>query len=192
MATWIEQVEDLWDEWIADNGMESGDPAEFVEWALAERRLVPRPQDIRQIMRKQITQALRQVKRYDPEGGFSYRAKQSVTLFEAILPSSITSIRTRVARRISDRSPSNRDVRPSPMTCIEGSATRNGCRSSIQKSSYRSFPIFGTTLRSFVPSICLQRKMTKTRLSRISSSAPMLLHGQSRIAVPVSKLSYAP
>lgn len=86
MATWIEQVEDLWDEWIAENGMESGDPAEFVEWALAERRLVPRPQDIRQLMRKQITQALRQVKRYDPEGGFSYRAKQSVTLFEGDTP----------------------------------------------------------------------------------------------------------
>jgi hypothetical protein len=31
-------------------------------------------------------QALRQAKRYDEEGGFTYRAKQSVTLFEGIVP----------------------------------------------------------------------------------------------------------
>jgi hypothetical protein len=86
MANWIEQVEDLWDEWIAENGKDSGDPSDFVEWALSERRLVPRPQDIRQILRKQITQALRQAKRYDAEGGFTYRAKQSVTLFEGDTP----------------------------------------------------------------------------------------------------------
>ena len=43
---------------------------------------MPRPQDIKQILRKQVTQALRQAKRYDEEGGFTYRAKQSVTLFE--------------------------------------------------------------------------------------------------------------
>lgn len=83
---WIEQVEDLWDEWIAENGKDSGDPADFVEWALAERRLVPRPQDLRQIMRKQITQALRQARRFDPEGGFYYRAKQSVLTFEGETP----------------------------------------------------------------------------------------------------------
>jgi hypothetical protein len=41
-----------------------------------------RPQDIKNILRKQITQALRQAKRFDEEGGFTYRAKQSVTLFE--------------------------------------------------------------------------------------------------------------
>lgn len=86
MANWNEQVEDLWDEWIAESGKESGDPADFVEWALAERRLVPRPEDLRQIMRKQVTQALRQARRLDPEGGFYYRAKQSVLTFEGDTP----------------------------------------------------------------------------------------------------------
>lgn len=82
MADYKEQVNRLWDEWIAETGQDSGDPAEFVEWAMASRRLAPRLQDIKQVLRKQVTQALRQAKRFDEEGGFTYRAKQSVTLFE--------------------------------------------------------------------------------------------------------------
>lgn len=82
MADYNEQVNRLWDEWIAEIGQSSGDPGEFVEWAMASRRLAPRLQDIKQVLRKQVTQALRQSKRYDEEGGFTYRAKQSVTLFE--------------------------------------------------------------------------------------------------------------
>lgn len=82
MANYNEQVNRLWDEWISETGQDSGDPGDFIDWAVASRRLVPRPQDIKQILRKQVTQALRQAKRYDEEGGFTYRAKQSVTLFE--------------------------------------------------------------------------------------------------------------
>ena len=82
MANYNEQVQRLWAEWIAETGKESGDPGDFVEWAVASRRLAPRPQDIRQILRKQVTQALRQARRYDEEDGFTYRALQSVTLFE--------------------------------------------------------------------------------------------------------------
>jgi hypothetical protein len=86
MANFNEQVEDLWDEWIAESGQESGDPGDFVDWAMAQRRLVPRPQDLKQLMRKQVTQVLRQAKRVDPEDGFTYRAKQSVILFEGETP----------------------------------------------------------------------------------------------------------
>lgn len=86
MANWNEQVEDLWDEWIAEFGKDSGDPGDFVDWAMAHRRLVPRPQDVRQVMRKQVTQALRQARRFDPDGGFYYRAKQSVLTFEGDMP----------------------------------------------------------------------------------------------------------
>lgn len=82
MADYNEQVNRLWDEWMAGNGQASGDPAEFVEWGLTNRRLALRPQDIKQLLRKQVTQALRQSKRWDEEGGFTYRAKQSVTLFD--------------------------------------------------------------------------------------------------------------
>jgi len=82
MADYNEQVNRLWDEWMAETGQSSGDPSEFIDWAVASQRLAPRPQDIKQILRKQVTQALRQQKRFDEEGGFTYRAKQSVTLFE--------------------------------------------------------------------------------------------------------------
>ncbi|CAL4868262.1 hypothetical protein MMA231_02537 [Asticcacaulis sp. MM231] len=82
MADYNEQVNRLWDEWIEETRQTSGDAGEFVEWALAGRRLAPRPQDIKHILRKQVTQALRQAKRYDEDGGFTYRAKQCVTLLE--------------------------------------------------------------------------------------------------------------
>lgn len=42
MANYNDQVNRLWDEWIAETGKESGDPAEFIEWAMASGRLVPR------------------------------------------------------------------------------------------------------------------------------------------------------
>jgi hypothetical protein len=82
MADYNEQVNRLWDEWAAETEQESGDPGDFIEWAGS--RLVLRPQDVKQLKRKQVTQALRQAKRYDEEGGFTYRAKQSVTLFDGI------------------------------------------------------------------------------------------------------------
>ena len=82
MSYWNDQVNRLWDEWIALTGQESGDPADFIDWAVASKRLAPRPQDMRQLLRKEVTQALRQAKRYDEDGGFTYRAKQSVTLFD--------------------------------------------------------------------------------------------------------------
>jgi hypothetical protein len=86
MADYNEQVNRLWDEWIAETGQASGDPGDFVEWATAGKRLALRPQDIKHVLRKQITQALRQAKRYDMDGGFHYRSKQSVTLFDDGLP----------------------------------------------------------------------------------------------------------
>lgn len=81
MADYNEQINRLWDEWTTETGQESGDPGEFVEWAMVGRRIALRPQDVKQLLRKQVTQALRQAKRYDVDGGFTYRAKQSVTLF---------------------------------------------------------------------------------------------------------------
>lgn len=84
MADYNEQVNRLWDEWAAETEQESGDPNDFIDWA--GKRLVLRPQDVKQLLRKQVTQALRQARRYDEEGGFTYRAKQSVTLFEGIVP----------------------------------------------------------------------------------------------------------
>jgi len=46
------------------------------------RRLAPTPQDIKQVLRRQVTQSLRQARRWDEDGCFTYRAFQSATLFE--------------------------------------------------------------------------------------------------------------
>src|SRR4051794_7322366 len=86
MSYWTRQVNELWDEWIAEIGQESGNPADFIEWAVTSKRLALRPQDMRQLLRKQVSQALRQAKRFDEDGGFTYRAKQSVTLFDGDVP----------------------------------------------------------------------------------------------------------
>jgi len=77
-----EQLNRLWDDWIQETGQKSGDPGEFVDWATSKRLLSLQPQDVKQLLRKQVTQALRQARRYDIDGGFHYRSKQSVTLFE--------------------------------------------------------------------------------------------------------------
>lgn len=86
MADWNEQVNRLWDEWISGTGQESGDPGDFVDWAYDNRRLMPRPQDVKRVLRDQVTQELRKNKKYDAEGGFYYRDKQSVTLFDGPAP----------------------------------------------------------------------------------------------------------
>ncbi len=82
MATFKEQVIDLWEEWVAETGSISSDPGDFVDWAYSTGRLVPTPQDVKKVLRRQVTQSLRQAKRFDLEGGFTYRAYQSATLFE--------------------------------------------------------------------------------------------------------------
>lgn len=82
MADYSEQIDRLWQEWSAETDQVSGNPDDFIDWALKSKRLVPRPQDIRRILRKDVSQALRQTRRFDIEGGFTYRGYQSVTLFE--------------------------------------------------------------------------------------------------------------
>jgi hypothetical protein len=82
MADYNEQVIRHWEEWTTQTGQDSGDPNDFIDWATANGKLGLRPQDVRQVFRRQVTQALRQDRRYDEAGGFSYRAKQSVTLFD--------------------------------------------------------------------------------------------------------------
>ncbi|MGV3574226.1 MAG: hypothetical protein ACO1O4_03700 [Devosia sp.] len=82
MANFGEQVVRLWEEWIDEVGFESADPGDFVDWALENRKLLPSPIDIKQLLRRQVTQSLRQARRWDENGHFTYRAFQSATLFE--------------------------------------------------------------------------------------------------------------
>lgn len=81
MATRDEQIVAAWNEWEEITGADANNPDDFIAWALENKKLVPRMQDIRRIFRRQVTNALRQVLRRDPVG-FSYRAKQCVIISE--------------------------------------------------------------------------------------------------------------
>ncbi len=81
MTTLNEQILRIWDEWESTTGAEANNPDDFIAWAMENKKLFPQIQDIRRLLRKQVTSALRQASRVD-EAGFSYRAKQCVTLLE--------------------------------------------------------------------------------------------------------------
>jgi len=81
MATFDEQVLRAWEEWEALTGAEANNPDDFIAWAIENKKLFPRFQDVRRMLRKQVTTVLRQAVRRD-EAGFTYRAKQCVLIIE--------------------------------------------------------------------------------------------------------------
>ncbi|HUC48706.1 MAG TPA: hypothetical protein VMA30_04915 [Xanthobacteraceae bacterium] len=81
MANFNEQILRAWDEWEQETGAEASNPDDFVTWAMEKKKFVPQLQDIRRLLRKQVATALRQATRMD-DAGFSYRAKQCVTVME--------------------------------------------------------------------------------------------------------------
>lgn len=81
MADRHELILRAWDEWESLTGAEANNPDDFLTWAMENKKLLPHMQDVRRMLRKQVTSALRQAVRSD-EAGFSYRAKQCVTLME--------------------------------------------------------------------------------------------------------------
>jgi hypothetical protein len=81
MANFNEQILRAWDEWEDETGADAGNPDDFLTWAIEKKKLIPASQDVRRLLRKQVTTALRQATRMDDEG-FSYRAKQCVTVLE--------------------------------------------------------------------------------------------------------------
>lgn len=81
MANYNEQVLRAWEEWEATTNEEANDPNDFIDWAVANGKLTPRPEDIRKIYRRQISTALRQAMRVD-DVGTTYRAKQCVSIIE--------------------------------------------------------------------------------------------------------------
>jgi hypothetical protein len=81
MSSFNEQVLRAWDEWEESTGADANNPDDFVTWAMENKRLLPHMQDVRRLLRKQVTVALRQATRLD-DSGFSYRAKQCVTIAE--------------------------------------------------------------------------------------------------------------
>lgn len=81
MANFNEQLLRLWEEWETSTGEEANNPNDFIDWAVANGKLAPRPEDIRKIFRRQLSTVLRQAMRVD-EQGTMYRAKQCVSIIE--------------------------------------------------------------------------------------------------------------
>ncbi len=81
MANYNEQLIRAWDEWEATTGDDANDPDDFIDWAIANKRLLTPLEDVRKIHRRRISEALRQVHRIDAEGT-TYRAKQCVVISE--------------------------------------------------------------------------------------------------------------
>lgn len=81
MANYDEQVVQAWDEWEEQTGALSGDPSDFVDWAVTNGKLAPSPQDVMKLLRRRVTTALRQVQRFD-SNGLPYRGKQCAIDFE--------------------------------------------------------------------------------------------------------------
>lgn len=67
----------LWEEWESETTGGLSDPDVFVSWVLENRKFGPKPQDVRKLLRAQVTKALRQVLRTD-KNGITYRGKQCV------------------------------------------------------------------------------------------------------------------
>lgn len=81
MANYDDQLLSAWEEYEEITGEPANDPDDFITWAVENKRLAPRPQDVRKFLRKQVSRVLRQASRKD-EAGFAYRAKQCVLLLE--------------------------------------------------------------------------------------------------------------
>ena len=70
MANFDDQLMQAWNEWEEITGEAANDPDDFITWAVENKRLAPRPQDVRKFLRKQVSRVLRQATRMD-EAGFS-------------------------------------------------------------------------------------------------------------------------
>lgn len=81
MANYNEQLILAWEEWVKSTDDNANDPNEFIDWAIKNSKIAPKPEDIRKIFRRQVSTALRQVMRTDKEG-VTYRAKQCVKINE--------------------------------------------------------------------------------------------------------------
>lgn len=77
MANYNEQVILAWDEYENETGSFANNPDDFLTWALQHGKIAPQPEDIRTVLKRRITAALRQKHRVN-EDGIVYRAKQCV------------------------------------------------------------------------------------------------------------------
>ena len=76
MANFNEQVFRAWNEYEEEAG-HNVNPDEFIEWAMQNGKLAPKPEDIRKQLKRRVMTSIRQ-KRLVDDDGVEYRAKQCV------------------------------------------------------------------------------------------------------------------
>lgn len=81
MANFTEQVFQLWSEFEEETGKYENLPDDFIDWALENGKLAPRPEDIRKQLKRRVMTAVRQ-KRLVDDDGVEYRAKQCVLVWD--------------------------------------------------------------------------------------------------------------
>jgi len=79
VATYAEQMQQIFSRYQAEFGEEPADPHDVAEWAIRNGQWQPRPSDIRDRFAKDLSDALRQEFRTDTKGR-NYRAKHAVRL----------------------------------------------------------------------------------------------------------------
>ncbi len=83
MANYNEQVMLAVTQFTEETGQNAINPDDFITWALANGKLSPQPEDVRKLMKRRVTTAMRQ-KRLVDEDGVEYRAMQcALTLDES-------------------------------------------------------------------------------------------------------------
>lgn len=81
MANFTEQVFQAWSEFEEETGKYENRPDDFIDWALGNGKLSPRPEDIRKQLKRRVMTAVRQ-KRLIDDDGVEYRAKQCVLTWD--------------------------------------------------------------------------------------------------------------
>lgn len=83
MANYNEQVMLAVAQFTEETGQNAINPDDFITWGLANGKLRPQPEDVRKLLKRRVTTAMRQ-KRLIDEDGVEYRAMQcAVTLDES-------------------------------------------------------------------------------------------------------------
>lgn len=75
MANFNEQVMRAVEEFTAETGQNAINPDDFLTWAISNGKLRPQPEDVRNLLRRRVTTAMRQQRMVDEEG-IEYRSMQ--------------------------------------------------------------------------------------------------------------------
>jgi hypothetical protein len=84
MANFAEQVMRADEEFTSETGQNAINPDDFITWALSNGKLRPHPEDVRSLLKRRVTTAMRQQRLVD-EDGVEYRSMQCAITWDESL-----------------------------------------------------------------------------------------------------------